>query len=84
MKLCWDPFTFSVFYPRQDFGREKKSYAPRVYHNDRDTNVCVERRGKTGIGREKQFYALRNIPMTVTGENRYGPGKDTPRVTIMA
>ena len=36
-------------------------------HNDRDTEVCVERRGKTVIGREKQFYASRNIPMTVTG-----------------
>ena len=37
--------------------------------------------GKTGIGREKQFYASRNIPMTVTGENRCGPGKETPHVT---
>ena len=75
MKLFWDPFTFSVFQPRHNFGREKKAYASRVCHNDRDTDVCVECLGETGIGRVKESYASRNIPMTVTGENRYGPGK---------
>ena len=61
MKLCWDTFTFSVFKPRHDTGREKKAYVSRVYHNDRApiTDVFVKCQGKTDIGREKKSYASR-------------------------
>ena len=73
-----------VFTGNTDFGQENKAYASQVCHNDRDTDVCVECWGKTGIAHEKKSYASQNSPMTVTGENRYCPGKEILPVTSIA